>query len=458
MRKKFRTEAEMKKGKSITLLTVIALVMAFLTVMTFLRFDAGTKTYNSVLGAIQTDYDISGGTAYTLTAAKDNVNVVNDDNVKDVINTLKSRMDALGYQSYSVKAIKVADEYEFRIEAKGDINDYGEEDNSALASDIAVVASYGELEFYGGTEANPSGEDKRILKDVKVISDAKYTGSTTNGDTTYYGVSIVFTDDGYDALMKLIRDNGTYYLRIMLGETELLNGGSAISEEYFNGKTLPISTSTETSAKQAALQIKSGGLKYKYEVGDGVSVSAPYANAAKWAVIAVAAALVFYLVALSVKYKGYGIIAACSAWLFVLLFLLMLIAVPGVKVSLGGIIGIIAATALMADGLMITAKRIGEECDSGKMIRPAVKAGFRRAFRPVINSSVICALIAATVFAFANGTLKCFGITFGIGVVLSALTTLVFGRMFAALILSVNGYKYGFLGLKRNAAAEVEEA
>ena len=92
MRKKFRTEAEMKKGKSITLLTVIALVMAFLTGMTFLRFDAGTKTYNSVLGAIQTDYDISGGTAYTLTAAKDNVNVVNDDNVKDVINTLKSQI------------------------------------------------------------------------------------------------------------------------------------------------------------------------------------------------------------------------------------------------------------------------------------------------------------------------------------------------------------------------------
>ena len=112
----------MKKGKSITLLTVITLILAFLTVMTFIRFDVGTKTYNSVLGAIDTDYDISGGTAYTLTAAKDNIEVVNDDNVDGVVNTLKARMNALGYQTYAVKAIKVADDYERRIEGNGETN------------------------------------------------------------------------------------------------------------------------------------------------------------------------------------------------------------------------------------------------------------------------------------------------------------------------------------------------
>ena len=199
----------MKKGKAIALLTVISLIMAFVTVMTFARFPMGTKNYNSVLGAIQTDYDISGGTAYTLTAAKDNVKVVNDDNVDEVINVLKFRMNSLGYQSYSIKAIKIADDYDIRIEAKGEKNDYGEEDNSQLASDVAVVAAYGEIAFYGGTEANPSGEDKRILKDVKVISDAKYLGSYTSGDKTAYQVSIVFTDEGYKGLVDLIKNNSS---------------------------------------------------------------------------------------------------------------------------------------------------------------------------------------------------------------------------------------------------------
>lgn len=445
----------MKKSKSAILLTVIALVMVFLTVMTFARFPMGTKNFNSVLGAIQTDYDIGGGTAYTLTTAKDNVNVLEDEDVDGLIDTLKYRMNALGYQSYSIKAIKVDDEYDVRIEAKGDINDYGEEDVSTLAQDISVVAAYGEVEFYGGTESSPSGEDKRILKDIKVIKNAEYAGSYTSGDSTYYQVSVEFTDDGYDALMKLLEENSTYYITIMLGDTELLNGSSAISSDYFQNKTLGITTSSEASAKQAALQISSGGLKYKYDVGEGVTVTAPLGeNAALLSVIAVAALLFIGVVVLCVMYKGYGVIAACSAWLFMLIYLLMLIAVPGVKVSLGGVIGVIAATLLTLDGLMLTAKAIKEESDNGKMLKSAVKTGFRRSVKPTINAAVVCAIIAAAALIFAKGSLKCFGITFGIGTILSVISTLVFNRMFAALILSVNGYKYGFLGLKRNADSE----
>ena len=72
----------------------------------------------------------------------------------------------------------------------------------------------------------------------------------------------------------------------MLGDTELLGGGSAISSDYFQNKTLGITTSTEASARQAALQIKSGGLAYKYEVSEGVSVTAPMGDkVAFWSII-----------------------------------------------------------------------------------------------------------------------------------------------------------------------------
>ena len=70
----------MKKGRSITLLSLICLVMAFLVVMTFIRFPVGVKNYNGVLGAIEKDYDIAGGTAYNLTLARDNTEEVEDIN------------------------------------------------------------------------------------------------------------------------------------------------------------------------------------------------------------------------------------------------------------------------------------------------------------------------------------------------------------------------------------------
>lgn len=445
----------MKKGKSITLLTVLTLIIAFLTVMTFARFPMGTKNFNSVLGAIQTDYDISGGTVYTLTTTKDNVNVIEDEDVDELVDTLKYRMNALGYQTYSVKAFKVADDYEIRIEAKGDINDYGEENTSALAQDVAVVAAFGELEFYGDSSENPTGEDKRILKDMDVIKSAEYVGTTTSGDTTYYHVSIEFTSKAYDELIDLIESNSSYYLSIMLGDTEVFSGGSAISADNFSNRTLGIYSTSESGAKQAALQISSGGLKYEFEISDGVTVSAPLGeNAALWSVIAVAAALLVGLIALTILYKGYGVIAAYTSWTFMLIYLLMLIAVPGIKVSLGGVIGIIAATVLTLDGLMITAKRIKEEADNGKMIKAAVKAGFRRSFKPIINSAVVSAIISGAVLIFAKGSFACFGITFGIGAIVSVISTLVLSRMYTTLVLSANGYKYGFLGLKRDAVAE----
>ena len=184
----------MSKGKSITLLSIISVLVAFLLVMTFIRFPIGVKNYNSVLGAIDLDYDLEGGTAYTLTLASDNEEEV--DNVDDVISTLEYRLNALGYSLYSVKAIKSTAEgvkdYDVRIETKS---------TDTLASDINVVAAHGEVKLYGGTSANPTTE---ILEDVDAIKDSQYLGSVSDGQNTYYQVSISFTDEGYNALHELI--------------------------------------------------------------------------------------------------------------------------------------------------------------------------------------------------------------------------------------------------------------
>ena len=86
----------MSKGKSITLLSIISVLVAFVLVMTFIRFPIGINNYNSVLGAIELDYDIEGGTAYTLKLAKDNVEDVED--VDKVVKTLDYRLRELGCQ------------------------------------------------------------------------------------------------------------------------------------------------------------------------------------------------------------------------------------------------------------------------------------------------------------------------------------------------------------------------
>lgn len=424
----------MNKGKSITLLSIIGVLMAVLCFFTFVPFDMGIQRYNAVLGAIETEYDISGGTAYTLTLAEDNINEVDD--ISDVTDELSERLKTLGYDVFKITAYKDTDsdvkDYDIRIEIKAPTNEYGEADTTTLKSDIDVVAAYGDLKFYGGSSSNPTDE---ILEDVKVIEDASYVGVSTVSSSTTYQVEIKFSSEAYDYLEEQM-EAGSFYLKITLGDTTLFSGSSALSSSYFDGRTIQLSSSSETAAKQLALQIKYGALDYKYDVSNGVTITSPYgADFFLAAIIAVCVILVAAIVFFAIKYRGFGLIAALVSYLFIVIELWMMLLVPGIKMSVGGIVGIVFATVLCVDGLTVIIKRIDEEHAKGKTVKFAVTTGLKRALKPILASGIVCAIASVALYFLSSGTLKGFAITFGIGTAVSLVSTLLFTRMFIALIM-----------------------
>ena len=430
----------MTKGKSIFLLTVVCLLLAILAAATFVRFPIGTKDYNSILGAISLDYDIEGGSAYTVSLHKDNTEEVED--INDVLDIVRVRMNALGYKSYQITALKDTavgvEDYDIRVVAKT---------TDTLSSDIQTVFQYGEVKFYGGTEENPTTE---IMNDKLAIADSEYAGSYDSGNGLVYQVSLKFTDYGYDALMESIGENATYYLKIALGSETLLN--AQISKDSVADKTVYITAQSEDQALRLALQLKTGGLKYKYDLEEmTVETIAPILgeNTALYMVIAVAVVVVLAIVLFAIKYKGFGLIAGLSLIFFILVETSMMIAVPNIIISLGGVIGILLATILACDGLIQTIKRISEEYANGKTVKAAVKTGFSRSLLPILNTNIIAGVIGLVLFAFGSGAMYCFAITFAIGVVVSFITTILIARMFTSLILPLTKKADDFLNLKR---------
>lgn len=441
----------MNKGKSITLLSIISVIIACVLVMTFIRFPIGVKNYNSLLGAVELDYDLAGGTAYTLTLADDNEEEVGD-NIDAVIDTLEYRLDQLGYGVYSVKAIKSledgVEDYTIRIETKS---------TQTLSSDIAVVAAFGELKFFGGAEEHPTTE---ILDDVNVIKSAKYKGEVTTGQ---YEVDIEFTKEGYDALIDEIENaGGTFYLKITLGETdgnENILFDSNVSKEYFQKRVMPLYSQSETGARQMALQVNSGGLQYKYDISSAVTITSPYGEdvALKCAVAIITLAVIIMAVMI-ILYKGFGVITALASLLFILAEGWLLLGVPGIVLSMGGVVGIMAATILNAIGMVILASRVKDEFkNSEKTAKAALSKGFKQALVATINVNVVAGLFALALLVFAKGAIKGFAITFGMGAVVALIATLVFTRMFNALIFPLVKNKETFLG-KKAIAEEVAVA
>ena len=438
----------MKKGKAITLLSIISVLMAALLVMTFVRFSYGIYDYNSILGAVDLDYDIEGGTAYPLTLADDNEE--DEIDIDEVMHTLSDRLNALGYKSYKITALNSTeegiDDYSIRIETKT---------TDSLASDIAAVTAYGEIKFFGGTSSDPTEE---IMNEEPAIRDSQYVGSYVDGETTIYQVSVVFTDYGYNTLVDAIEaasssedgesSSSGYYLKITLGDNTILN--AQITTASIVDKTVYIQTQSESNARQTALQIRTGGLAYKYDLSDPEVITPLFGtNTATYLFISVAVFAVLAMLVFILLFKGYGIIAALSFILFFLIEIAMLVAVPGIVLSVPGVIGIIFAAVICIDGLAMTISRIREEFAGGKTVKAAVKAGDRRAFRPILNVHVISGVVAILLFAFTGGALQCFAITFGIGVVVSFIADAVFTRMFLSLILPLTKNPERFFTLKR---------
>lgn len=413
----------MNKKKSIALLVVISVVLVVLAVLTFAQFRLpwnDTKIYSSFLGAIELDSDLEEGVAYELTL-KEDISVEDTDIEPDeVVLTLERRLEALGYRGAQVTAYR-ADETEnwsFRVEMRS---------SGTAADDIAVAARYGELEFTDGNGTYLFGSE--------MVAGARYISQTVQATTSYY-VELRFTNEGIAALREAIAAGSTdsegnstsFTLTITLGDTQLFS--STLTEEYLSGNSLLITASDETTAQQLALQIDSGGLAYEYEVSDPMTVSPALGeNAAAlvfWACLA--AFIVIVILAVSV-YGGAGLISSVSAFLFVMLEIVMLIVVPGITLNMAGVVGILAALVLTADSMAIIMHRMREEFKNGKTVKAAVKAAYRRSMLTITEIDAVLAVFSLVMFFLCGGYANCFAITFGIGVVISALVTMFFSQL-----------------------------
>lgn len=426
----------MSKRKSIVLTTIIAIVLVVLTVMTFVRFTVpfyknGTYNFNSILGAITLDQDIDDGVAYDLTL-KDNIDASDVDiNEKAVINTLKARLKALGYENAIVNAYRASEteNYSFHIEMRA---------SETYSQDISVVAAYGELVFY-------DGDGNEITTGDEAVKSAKYVGPTTTADTNHY-VELKFTNEGYSAIKSAIdAAESEFKLSIKLGETEVFS--SALNADYIQNNTLYITSSNRDTAEQLALQISSGGLEYEYEISEAYVVE----NSVDGIFWGVTIAIIVSLLIMIVLYRGFGLLSAISVYAFILVELVMMILVPGIILSAGGIFGILTATLMTTVMLVDVMERVKKEYAMGKTVKAAVKAGYNKSLAFQLEACGAVGVFALAIFALCAGYVKNFAITLGIGAAVCALAVTCFSRLVVSVMLPLLKNKSeGFLKLTRD--------
>jgi preprotein translocase subunit SecD len=132
----------------------------------------------------------------------------------------------------------------------------------------------------------------------------------------------------------------------------------------------------------------------------------------------------FVIVFMIFYYRMSGVIADYAIVLNLVL-LLGAMALLNATLTLPGIAGIILTIGMGVDSNVLMFERIREELRAGKQPRPAVDAGYDKAFLTILDSHVTTLITATALFLFGTGPIKGFAVTLSLGIIINLYSALI---------------------------------
>lgn len=427
----------MKKGQSIAILVVAALILAGLSyVCGLILSDTGKgKDHEMKLGL-----DLAGGVSITYQIEG---KTPTDEQMNDTIKKLQDRITAdLGEGSTTeanvyrvgddritveIPGVKDANELLKKLGKPGSLYFISETDKKGNQN-YTYDQTTGQYQLTKTIEELE--EDGSIVltgADVKSANAAYQTDQTTQQQKPV--VELALKKSGTKAFgvattaAALAQQTiGIYYDGAFVSVPRVntaINDGNCIIEgmESFE------------AAENLASRIRIGGLDLELSELQSEVVGAQLgSDALTTSLKAGGIGLAIVMVFLIVMYLVPGVVAAIALALYTTLIISLLYAFD-ITLTLPGIAGIILSLGMAVDANVIIFARIREEIASGKTVIVAIENGFKKALSAIVDGNVTTLIAAAVLGVLGSGSVKGFAITLAIGVILSMFTALVVTRL-----------------------------
>lgn len=138
-----------------------------------------------------------------------------------------------------------------------------------------------------------------------------------------------------------------------------------------------------------------------------------------------AALVVAFMVGL---YGWWGLIA-CVGLAVNIGLVFGILSLLGATLTLPGIAGIILTIGMAVDANILINERIREESRAGRPAWLAIRDGFGKAYRTILDSNFTTLIAVSLLFMFGSGPVRGFAVTIGIGLVTSMFTAIAFTRL-----------------------------
>ena len=439
------------RKRSIVLLSILCVLIVAFGVLAFVPFsydEDGYRSYTSFAGAIELGIDLEGGTYAVLTPVYDEDN--EDQTVEEqeqafldsldasdgVLSVLRYRLTQLGYpeatvarqtDSYGEPSIRVEIP---RVDSPADL--------------FSVVGQQGLLEFTAD-ESVTGVTNPIVTQDDIIAAIATYDSSSSS-----YAVAVQMTDEAADdfaqATERLAAESGSLTIT-MDGETVTT---ATVSSAITNGQGMITGLSTASEAQTLAVLIMSGSLPVSFDQTEPADLAPVLGeNTARLVLIAGGACMLLVMILLIILYRGLGLAADLSLLILVIAATFIMAEIPGLQLTLPGVIALLFSFVLAADANVIIFRRIREEFAAGRTIVAAAQAGQHRGIAPIVDTHVAIALLAVGLWIFGGTVVQSFGILLFLGTALSLFGALAVTRLMIRLFLPINSTSEKFYNVKR---------
>jgi len=295
-------------------------------------------------------------------------------------------------------------------------------------------ASNGEISgFTLGEEAVPV---KKVIDESPVIANgSSLKPNSSVRSTTHVQVTFELVGAARNAFQEYTRANINHYLAVVLDGKMIscpivraVIPGDGVIEGGFDGP------GGLTEAHDLSVLLNAGALPFDLELVENRTVSPELgAEALQRSLEAGLIGLCLVLVFMVAYYRLPGLVADAALLIYCVL-LLGAIRLVGQVLTLPGILAVIISIGMAVDANVIIFERLKEEIRTGKTMRSAIDAGFKRAWAAIFDSNVCSIGTGIVLAAFGTGPIKGFAVALIIGVVVSLFTAVTVSRLFMNMV------------------------
>lgn len=403
------------KTKSLAAFIAIVVLVAILATVAAFGVNLGVVKIPAVDKMIKLGLDLRGGASVVL-EAKDTANdPVSKDKIDRAIATIRARIDSMGVTEPSITA---------------------QGSNRILVELPEIKDTERALEIIGKTAQlkfiDEAGNVILTGSDIKKAQ-AEYSGSNGASEPV---VAFELSSEGAKKFADATAKNIGKIIGIYLDDKAIST--PRVNSVIPDGKGIIEGMADMKEAGDLATYIRAGSLPVQLETLSVSSVGPQLgANSFEKTIYAGAIGIIVVFLFMMLYYRVPGLVADVALVLHTVLVLFVL-ALLHTTLTLPGIAGIILGIGMAVDANILIFERFKEELRTGKTLRAAMDAGFRRAFLTIFDSNMTTILAGVVLFIFGTGPIKGFAVTLVVDVVVNMFTAITVTRHLMKFLIDSN--------------------